>query len=193
MPHGGPALPPRQKPRRGFSWCRLRRPALPHIARPHRFLACPTPPLSMSPFTNFPPPRLLPPPLSLSLLNSLCSHRPTPRSRRRSPPGRPLSRNALPCCRHCLPDPGAASVPVFRAPAPPFSSSLRTSSSFLSLSRRAAALFRPQSSLLLRRFSPLTTSGPCGHLPLPARPFPRPRPPISPVENNMLAIRQAGL
>ena len=59
--------------------------------------------------------------------------------------------------------------------------------------RCAAVLLLPWSTLPLWLFSPLSLAGPCGRLPRPLRPFPRPRPPILPVGKNILAIVRAGL
>ena len=50
LPHGSPALPPCKRPQRGLSRCCPRWPALPHVALPRRFLACPTALPSASPF-----------------------------------------------------------------------------------------------------------------------------------------------
>ena len=121
----------------------------------------------------------------LSLLRS------TPRSRLRSPPGRPLLRGALSCCRRCSPVCGR--VPIFHVTSPPLSSSSRQSSSTPFPPLHGATPFRPCSSLLLQRFSPLTPLGSCGRSSCPTLPFPRPRPPISPIGTKMLAIRRAGL
>ena len=70
---------------------------------------------------------------------------------------------------------------------------LLPSSSSPPLSRPLSSLLHSYSSPLLRRFPPCHPSGSCGRSPRPARPFPQPRPPISPVRTKMLAIGQAGL
>ena len=98
------------------------------------------------------------------------------------------SRGALPLRRHCLSGLGALSGPVLRVPALPSSSFSWPSSSSSSPSCCTATLLRPHSSFLFWRFTPLLPLDPCGNLPLPAHPFPRPWQPISPVGTNMSEI-----
>ena len=188
-----PALPPCRNPRRGLSRVSPAILRIPMQLSRNAFLRIPHRRCPFLPSPLRPPPCLLPLPLSLIPLIPSCSYRSTPRSCCCSPPGLLPSRGALSCCRHCLPGPSAASGPVLRAPDLPLSSSLQPSSSSEYPSCCAAALFRPRYSLLLQRLSPLPPLGTCGHLPLPARPFSRPRPPISPIGTKMLAIGRAGL
>ena len=103
--------------------------------------------------------------LHLALLSALSSW---PSSPRGTPP--------LP--RRYIPAHGEFPGPVLRAPVPP-SSSLRPFSSSLPPTLRSAALLCSHFSFLIRRPPPpRRTSGYCGRLPCPARPFPRPKPPI---------------
>ena len=103
-------------------------------------------PPSAPPRSSLTPPSAIPP-------NTLCSSRSTPRSQRRSPPGRTPLRGALPHRRHC--SPVLVCVPVSRAPSSPLLFSLQPSSSSPFTPLCAATLFRSHSFLLLRRFSTL--------------------------------------
>ena len=148
----------------------------PSCSPPGHFLAC----LMVTTSTCFrsppAPPQASRSPPSLTPLNPPCYRRSTPRSRCRSPQGRPSCSNS-PYLRHCLPE---ILGPVSCAPFLLSSSPARSSSSSLSLPRRAAVLLLPRSILLLCIFSPFLILGPCSHSPRPLRPFPWPRPPILP-------------